>query len=299
MGPKSIPVRPPLTQEVNDISTSQEAPTLRPTPERHAPRGRDNATTTKSLSPELPATKKFQQPKPRAYGNDETTIMNKETPDREQIIIEEIATLANSTYHTSMTTSPYVPLGSLGHSHEAQKTKHASSRNQIDLFHISTVQEQDNMSKPVTTQRLPSHGSTSNEDRDGDSDTPEVSATPKNTKTTISTPTSGPDPMHMTMREVQEILTKIARDITGDLTKQNQQESEEQTDTVTNLQITRTHQTLTGTAPVQITMAQLQAMMATTARDLTHDLSQQQQIEEKLQQVAMHKLQQRHQQARS
>ena len=43
-------------------------------------------------------------------------------------------------------------------------------------------------------------------------------------------------------------------------------------------------------------MAQLQAMMATTARDLTHDLNQQQQTEEKLQQVAMHKLQQRHQQ---
>jgi hypothetical protein len=59
------------------------------------------------------------------------------------------------------------------------------------------------------------------------------------------------------MKEVQAIMTKIARDITGDLTKQNQQESEEQTDTVTNLQITRTHQTLTGTAPVQITMAQL------------------------------------------
>ena len=108
-GPQINNSQPPLTQEVNKISTSQEAPTLRPThPKPHAyghkqqkskPRayGNEAATTQKSLSPELTATKKEQQSKPRAYGyketrikkesqeapmlrinNKETTIMNKE-----------------------------------------------------------------------------------------------------------------------------------------------------------------------------------------------------------------------------
>ena len=234
MGPKNIPVRTLLTLEVK-ISTSQDAPTLRQ--QKSKPRAYENeeTTTTKSLSPELTATKKeIQEALTLRTSNEETTIMNKETPDREQIIIEEIATLANSTYHTSMTTSPYVPLGSLGHSHEAQKTKHASSRNQIDLFHISTVQEQDNMSKPVTTQRLPSHGSTSNEDRGGGYAIPNigVSATPKNTTTKISRPSSGPDPVltnTLNMDQIQAMLDKTARDIIDDLAKQ--------TDAVKNLKI--------------------------------------------------------------
>jgi hypothetical protein len=409
MGPKQIPVRTSITPEVKTISTSQEAPTLRPTPQRHAPRGRANTskeetTTTKSLSPELTATKKRKPPKPRAYGYEEpkkTTIMKEEKPDREQI-----ATVANSPYN-SMVNSPYVPVGSLRQHHEAQKTKHASSRNQIDLLHISTIQEHDNMSKPVTTQRLLSRGSTSNEDRDDGNAIPDVSATPKDTTTKISTPQSGPDPEHITMAELQAILKTTPRDNTDDLRKQHQTVNEEQTDAVKNLKTQFNKQTVTskkakeskdpeqskgqneqpvksqkakvkekpdkttgskvknepekttgqtnqrpihstrvrinescetetmatqtkrnkpsrdkemcnvheerilprgspshddhdggekpattGPAPVQINIAQLQAMMATTARDITTDLTEQQQTAIKLQKVAMHKLQQ-------
>ena len=208
MGPKSIPIRTTLTPEVK-ISTSQDAPTLRQ--QKSKPR----AMTTKSLSPELTATENEIQEAPTLRtSNEETTkIMNKEKTEHRELSDHR------STYHTSR-------YHRYRNTHEAQKTNdHASSRNQIDLLHISTVQEQDNMSKPVTTQGLPSHGSTSNEDRGGGYAKPNIGvpATPKNTITKISKPSSGPDPEltnTLSMGQIQAMLDKTARDIIDDLTKQ-------------------------------------------------------------------------------
>jgi hypothetical protein len=167
MGPKSIPVRPSITPEVKKISTSQEAPTLRPHPkkpraygykqQKSKPRayGNETATLMKSLSPELKAqnsTKKEQKPKPSAYcyeetKNKETKIMKEKQPDREQV-----------NHYILCSRLPYVAVGPLRQHHEALKnTKHAStSRNKTDLLHISRVQTQENMSKPVTTKPISS-----------------------------------------------------------------------------------------------------------------------------------------------
>ena len=228
MGPKQIPVRTTLPQEVKRYP-SQEAPTLRQQKTKPRAYANEETTTTKSLSPELTATKKENQEATRLRTKTtRTTIMNKEeTPDREQIA----TLLANSPYNYMNDLSIRATRLPRATSRR-QKTKHASSRNKNDLLQISTSKEQDNMSKPVKTQQQLSRGSTSNEDRDGDNDTPEVSATP-----TTPTPPSGPDPVHITMAEIQTMRETTARAITDDLTKQNNQAQEEHTDAVKNLQI--------------------------------------------------------------
>ena len=88
-GPQINNSQPTLTQQVNKIS-SQQAPTLRQQTSKHRaydneeqqhPKlrayGYEEATTTKSLIPEITATKTEQQPKLRAYGYRDTTV-NKE-----------------------------------------------------------------------------------------------------------------------------------------------------------------------------------------------------------------------------
>ena len=249
-GPQINNSQPTLTQQVNKIS-SQQAPKLRQ--QTSKPRAYDNeeqqhpklraygyeeAATTKSLSPELTATKTEQQPKLKAYGYGErtiknerqeattlrtkttrTTIMNKEeTPDREQTKKLSLNDITVSTCHQA----PW------RQHHEALQNRHASSENTTDLLKISRIQEQDNMSTPVKlNQELPC-ASTSTADRTREDKIPEVSATPKTPPP--PPPPPGPDPGDITMAEIQAMLDTYARDITDDLINK-------ETDAVRNLQI--------------------------------------------------------------
>ena len=234
MGPKQITVRTTLTPEVTrlqeslKISTSQEAPTLRPTPERHAaPRGRAHETQKTNTPLRSNRTKSCSAPSPDS-NKVQPRIASPSTETKTRDYREQIATLANSPYNF-MTTSPYVPLGSLGQHHEALNDKHASSENTTDLLQISRLQEHDNTSTPVTPTRELLRGSISSADHTREYEIPEVSATPK-----TPPPPPGPDLVHITMADIQAIMTKTARDIKDDLKKQ---ENEEQTDAVKNLQI--------------------------------------------------------------
>ena len=95
----------------------QEAPTLRPTPERHAaPRGRAHETKKTNTPSRFNRTKSCSAPSPDS-NKVQLRIVSPSTETKTRDYREQIATLANSPYNY-MTTSPYVPVGPLRQHHE-------------------------------------------------------------------------------------------------------------------------------------------------------------------------------------